>query len=368
MVRKTQKICIVGNSLSLGGAEKAHANLSKFFHKKNIDIHNIIFQNSLGYDYQGELFNYGELTNKTYFQKIIRYKKIYDYIRKNRFDYIIDMRSRGSFYSEYVLVRFVFGQAKYIPSVRGFVFRSYFTNNDFIAKRLFKKAYKIVSVSEEMKQEIHKKYGYTNLQTIYNMVDVDLIKKLAQEKTATKTDFPYIISLGRMAKNNVKQQDVIIRAYSKSNLPEKGIKLLLVGDGEKANDLKELVNDLGLSDKVIFTGFQKNPYPYLKNAKFMVLASRTEGFPNAILESFACEIPVISYDCQTGPKEIIEHQKTGLLVENQNIKKLIEAMNKMAEDEKLYNTCKSNSLQTALHFSPEFIGNQWLELMKIKTN
>src|SRR5690606_40501626 len=65
----------------------------------------------------------------------------------------------------------------------------------------------------------------------------------------------------------------------------KGIKLLLVGEGEKRKDFEQLVKDLKLTHKVIFTGFKANPYPYLKSAEFMVLASKNEGFPNVILES-----------------------------------------------------------------------------------
>jgi len=367
MLRKKHKIGIIGSLLNKGGAEKSHSNLSKLFHKIGLEVHNIIFIDDVGYGYGGKLFNCGKLPNKTYFQKIIRYKKIYEYIRKHRLDYIIDMRSRGKFYSEYVLTKFIFGQTKYIPVIQGFAFWNYFTNNSFVAKRLLKKAYKIIAVSKEIEQEVQKKYGYTNLQTIYYHVNTEEINELAQEKTAIKTDFPYIIVLGRMVADNVKQQDVIIRAYSKSILPEKGIKLLLVGDGEKAKDFKKLAKDVNLSGKIIFTGFQQNPFPYLKNAKFMVLASKREGFANVILESFACGTPVVSYDCQTGPKEIIEHQKNGLLVENQNPEKLTEAMNRMTEDEELYTTCKSNSLKTALRFSPEIIGKQWLELMKIET-
>jgi len=366
MFEKKHKIGIVGNSLNSGGAEKVQANLSVFFHQKKMEVHHIILENSLGYDYKGELFNYAKIPHKTYFQKIIRYKKLYDYIRKNRFDYLIDLRTyRQKFYTEYLLVRFIFGQTKYISSVRGFSFSHYFTENLFVANKIHQKSYKIITVSEELRRDIYIKYGYTNLQTIYNMVDIDLIKKLSQEKTSIKIDFSYVVALGRMASNNVKQQDVIIKAYSKSILPEKRIKLLLIGNGEKAEEFKKLTKTLNLSDKIVFTGFQQNPFPYLKNAKFMVLASQTEGFPNAILESFACEVPVVSYDCPTGPKEIIEHRKNGLLVENQNVKKLTQAMNLMIENEDLYTICQSNTLETALRFSPELIGKQWLQLMKI---
>jgi len=364
--KKTYKICLVGNSFAKGGSEKAHANLSNFFHKKGIEVHNIIFEDSLGYDFSGALFNVGKIKNSTFFQKIKRYKKIYDYIRRHQIDYVIDLRFRGTFYGEYILSRYIFGQTKYIPSIRGSRFHGYFTNNEFIAKRIFKKAYKIITVSREMESEVRQKYGYKNLKTIYNIVETDRIIELAHEEIPEKITFPYIVVLGRMAPYNIKQQDLIINAYSQSILPEKGIKLLLLGDGEKRNDFERLASDLDISEEVIFAGFKDNPYPYLKKAEFMVLASKTEGFPNVILESFACETPVVSFDCKTGPSEMIQHKQNGLLVEDQNKEELTKAMDRMIDDKELYALCKSNTLKTALQFSPEIIGKQWLELMNVK--
>lgn len=349
-----------------GGSERAHANLSKFFHKKDIEVHNVIFEDGVEYDFSGELLNLGRVKHTTIYGKINRYKLLYDYIKKHNFDYVIDLRYRGTFYGEYVLAKLIFGQTNYIPSIRGFRLYGYFTDKDFIAKRLFTKAYAIVAVSKEMEKEIRRKYGYQNLTTIYNIVETNTIRELSEEKVVENLDSPYIMALGRMHPDNIKQQDEIIKAYSQSVLPQKGIKLLLVGDGEKRKDFEQLAKELNLEDKVIFTGFKANPYPYLKKAKFMVLASKNEGFPNVLLESFACETPVVSYDCKTGPNEIIIHNHNGLLVKDQNPKKLTEAMNLMVENKELYQFCKSNTLTTALQFSPENIGKQWLELMKIK--
>src|SRR5690606_11562708 len=294
---KKYKICIVGNMFGRGGSERAHSNLSKYFHKQGIQVHNVIFEDGIEYDFSGELLNLGKVKHTTISGKINRYKLLYNYIKKHQFDYVIDLRYRGTFYGEWALAKYIFGQTKYIPSIRGFRFYGYFTDKDFIARRLFTKAYAIVAVSKEMENEIRKLYGYQNLTTIYNIVETDTIKNLSNQKVDERLDFPFIMSLGRMHPDNIKQQDVIIKAYSQSVLPEQGIKLIVVGDGEKRNDFEQLVKELNLEDKVIFTGFKANPYPYLKNAKFMVLASKNEGFPNVILESFACQTPVVSYDC-----------------------------------------------------------------------
>jgi N-acetylgalactosamine-N,N'-diacetylbacillosaminyl-diphospho-undecaprenol 4-alpha-N-acetylgalactosaminyltransferase len=73
----------------------------------------------------------------------------------------------------------------------------------------------------------------------------------------------------------------------------------------------------------------------MKNAKFTVLASKNEGFGNVLIESLACATPVVAFDCLSGPSEIIQDRNNGLLVENQNFKKLAQ-MDLMIEDHDLY--------------------------------
>lgn len=365
--KEKYKICIIGNSLSGGGAEKAHSVLSNSLNKSGIEIHNIIFEDKKpDYEFSGKLFVLGLHREMNYLTKIKKLKTLNQYLKKNKFDFIIDFRFRGTWYMEWILVRYIFGKTKYIPRIASFNTDLYFTANRFVAKSIYKKAFFIHSLSEEMEQKIRSEYGYTNIKTISNSIEYDKIKRLSEEPIDFK--FDYIISVGRMASDNVKQHDIMIEAYSKSILPEKNIKLLFLGNGENRIALEKLATAKNLSDKIIFKGFQPNPFKYLKNALYLLLTSKYEGFPNVILESFACEIPVVSYDCKSGPNEIIENYQNGILVENQNIEELIKAMNLMVEDKQLYQTCKSNTLKTALQFSPEIIGQQWLELMNIKPN
>ncbi len=90
--------------------------------------------------------------------------------------------------------------------------------------------------------------------------------------------------------------------------------LIVLGDGALRAQLVRLRDQLGLQTKVDFIGAVPNPFPYYAAADLFVLSSHTEAFPNVILEAMTCTTPVISTDCPWGPREIIRHGHTGLLV------------------------------------------------------
>ena len=87
-----------------------------------------------------------------------------------------------------------------------------------------------------------------------------------------------------------------------------------------------------------------------------------------MLESLVCSTPVVAYDCESGPSEIIINEKNGLLVKNQDIDQFSEAINKMITDTSLYDYCKKNAIPSVEKFHPETIGDQWLRFLKIKIN
>lgn len=363
--KKNLKICLIVNSLSKGGAEKTSAVLSNLFYSQGFEVHNIIFIDDVEYAYSGSLLNLGKLKNSgnTFFNKLKRLKTLNDYIRKNQFDFIIDNRYLEHQFQEYFFSKFIFTQAAYIKVVHSYKLTTYFPKNRLLAKNIYKKAH-IVGVSKGISDNIKQQFGFSDITTIYNPIEIDKIKEKSSK--CIPFEFEYVIGLGRMAKDNVKQQDVMIKAYSKSVLPQKNIRLVLVGDGVKRKEMEKLTEELSLTDKIVFTGFQTNPFIYLKNANYTLLTSKHEGFPNVITESMACETPVVSYDCKSGPNEVIINKQNGLLVKDQDFEELVKAMNLMAEDQELYGLCKSNTLKTALRFSPEIIREQWLDLMNIK--
>lgn len=126
----------------------------------------------------------------------------------------------------------------------------------------------------------------------------------------------------------------------------------MVGTGELLEASKKLVKDLGIENKVIFTGFKKNPYPYIKHAKLMVVSSDFEGFSIAILEALALGTPIISTDCPSGPREILPIKN---LVEIGDIKSLAEKLRDAREN--------SSVLELDRRFTYEYATQEYLKLI-----
>lgn len=369
MPEKKYKIALVGFSLSKGGGEKVMANLSIFLEKKGIEVHIITVLDGVVFPYSGKHFNMGLLKNESnnFANKLKRLIHLRRYLKANNFDFIIDFRPRTKVIQEFVISRFIY-KTKTILTIHSFLIDYYMPKSVWLTQLIYKKNYATIAIVPEIKELVEYKYNLQNITSIYNSVNLDEINK--KGNINIQTDYDYIIAIGQYA-DNIKQFDKLILSYADSILHQKDIHLVIIGSGNK-DVLTKVIRDNNIQNFVHLLGFKNNPFKYLRKAKFLVLSSKNEGFPNVLLESLASNTPVISFDCSCGPSIIIEHKKNGLLVENQNLEKLTEAMNLFVEDEKLYNYCKENAFDSIQQFSLDNIGKQWLDLMKIdiynKTN
>lgn len=355
---KKYNICLLSDQLAVGGAERCAANLSIFFENNDCRVTHIVVVDKIEYEHKGEIFNLGKLKNKSnsIFNKVKRLLALNKFLNENNFDFIIDFRFKRFDIQEFILARFIFN-TKLIVTIHNFVLEWYFPKYDLLAKLIYKKG-KIITVSDMINEQIVSKYNYKGVETIYNPVNFETITAMKDEIIPINDDF--IIAVGRL--QSVKQLNVLIEAYSKSVLIEKNVKLIILGEGEEKSNLEALIHTLKLNDNVFLLGFQRNPYAYIKRARYLVLTSKNEGFPMVLIESLACETPVISFDLPSGPSEIIKHKENGLLVENQNMDLLIKAINDFYLDDNLYKSCKKNAIKSIEKFTFEQIGVKWLDL------
>ncbi|WP_072975736.1 glycosyltransferase [Flavobacterium saccharophilum] len=361
MSHKKKKIALIGYRLSGGGSDRVMANLSIFFQHQGFEVNIIIVLDEVSFPYLGKLVNLGLLKNKSngIFNKAERLWALRKYLNENEFDFIIDFRFRTKIIQELVLARFIYN-TKTIFTVHSFLIDHYMPNNSWLTRLMYNYCFANVAITNEMKTLIEKKHQLKNVVTIHNPIYLEEIIKEQNEKI--ELEFDFIIAIGQY-ENGIKQFDKLISAYAQSDLSQKQIHFVIIGNGDEAK-LNKAILENNISGFVHLLGYQNNPFKYLSKAKFLVLSSKNEGFPNVILEALACEIPVVCFDCDFGPRDMITSFKNGILVENQNWEKLSEAMNLFVSDSFLYQSCKENTLRSIDPFLLEKIGQEWLHLLK----
>lgn len=356
---KKYKIALIGYRLNGGGAEKQMANLSLFFDSVGIDVHIITVLNDMGYAYAGKVFHTRDHEiSTTIFGRISRFWAIKKYFEKEKFDYIIDFRFRNKFIQELLINRLVYKNTPVIYRVESYLIDHYLPKSNFLANIIYKHAFSIVCVSKKIEHLITSNYNLKNTTAIYN--GLYLNPELINAKI--ESPVPYIIAVGSM-ENTFKQFDHLLKAYAKIKTNQ--IPLYILGTGSLKADYEQLALQLNLGEKVKFLGFKDNVFDYMKNAKLLVMSSKNEGFPNVLIESLANNTPVVSYDCDSGPSEIIINEYNGLLVENQNIDALASAINRMLSDHELYAFCKANAKSSIEKFEMNAIGQEWIKLLKL---
>lgn len=200
-----------------------------------------------------------------------------------------------------------------------------------------------VAISQGVANDLEDTFGVQNekIDVIYNpAIDDELMQK--KTKTVDHAFFnesqPVIVGAGRLT--DQKDFPTLINAFE-ITLDQKDARLIILGEGEKRNQLEKLVEAKGLTEKVALPGFVDNPFPYMEQADVFVLSSAWEGFGNVIPEALACGTPVVSTDCESGPREILDNGKYGELVDvgdSEDLsKKIIKTIDCTVDEEKLIN-------------------------------
>jgi N-acetylgalactosamine-N,N'-diacetylbacillosaminyl-diphospho-undecaprenol 4-alpha-N-acetylgalactosaminyltransferase len=354
-----RKVCLLVGQLSSGGAEKVGANMSISLSKKGYDVTVVTMTNFIDYKYEGQLYNFGVIKEK--YNRLQAFLKFRKFFKNNKFDVVIDHRTRDNFFKELLFSRFVFQNCSIVYCVHNFRLEYYFSFLSFPWLSLLPhvKIRAFVCVSKEIQNQLMKKLNVAS-KTIYNFIsEYDLLTSIEDNQFENKN---YIIGVGRLT--TIKQFDKLINAYYHSELLKKGILLFILGDGPEKENLAHLISKLKLEEFVRILPFRKNPYTLIKNAKALVLTSKVEGFPMVLLEAVSLKTPVVSFNCKSGPNELIKHEFNGLLVEDQNEKQLSLALNKLLLNDLYYAAIKANMEISLDQFSEEKNIQAWINLFE----
>jgi GalNAc-alpha-(1->4)-GalNAc-alpha-(1->3)-diNAcBac-PP-undecaprenol alpha-1,4-N-acetyl-D-galactosaminyltransferase len=170
-----------------------------------------------------------------------------------------------------------------------------------------------------------------------------------------------LVTVARLTRQ--KRLDLLLSAFSLiPNTDE--CSLTIVGDGPLKGTLENLARELGISHRVSFTGLVTNPSSFLHGADLFVLTSEFEGFPNALLEAMACGVPVISFDCPSGPSEIIRDGIDGILVPPLDIDALARTISKLLDDEPKRIRLGQAGLEVRERFSLSRIMSMWEKILE----
>ncbi|MEL0633396.1 glycosyltransferase [Pseudoalteromonas carrageenovora] len=210
----------------------------------------------------------------------------------------------------------------------------------------------LVCVSKGVEQEIIQGDLITPsaITTIYNPFNLAEIKRQSNEVNTAIPQSPYLIHVGRLAKQ--KRHDILFAAFAKL---DKKYKLVLLCN--KPAKAFKLAKEYGIEGQLIVPGFEQNPYNWIKHAQALVLSSDFEGLPTVLIEALTVGTPVISTNCTFGPSEILTGELANYLVPVGNSEELVAKIKQV-----LANKPNVENAEILQKVNAELVAQQYLAL------
>ncbi len=303
------KICFLLSKFSKGGGERVVSILSDEL-LKYYDVDVLLMQEKTIEDYKTNA-RIVELNSKKtsnnhllLIESVINLKK---YIRANKPKVIISFMELPN-----LVNLLVSGKHKRYISVRNHMSTKWGTKKNIwnLSIYMYKKADVVISPTRLISDDLIQNYKLKK-EKIIIINNPYKISEIRQKVLSKNTDVFHIVTMGSLVK--AKGIFPLLQSYiffCKEH-PEINSKLTFIGKGIEENELRQRVSEAGLTEKVEFKGFMSEPHGVLSQADLYVLASYYEGFPNALVEAMACNVPVIATNCPSGPNEILSKAKVG---------------------------------------------------------
>lgn len=380
------KIAFLIYSLSGGGAERQLSYVLSYCSQNNIKAHLVLMNTTIKYKLPENTklhFLEKSRSNENGFIKALKIPLLaYKYSRLLKLleiTHSVSMLSRPNFIN--ILAKRLTSHKFYtitnelaFPSLQYSYmgFQSKF--NKTLINWLYKKSDLIIANSRGNMQDLIDNFSVpkNKITVVNNPIDLEKIRKIYQLEDYFDNNYFNLVSLGRLEIG--KNHEMLIRALHELNNPR--LRLYIMGEGPLKNYLKEVIDRLNLGNQIFMLGFDPNPFKYLKSSDLFIFGSNHEGFPNVLLEAMACDLPILSTNCKSGPSEIMELKNDnefdimitdyGILVPIKNASLMSKGIKYFLENEKFRETCIKNGKRRIKDFEKNHILKQYVEAIKIQ--
>nr|WP_221269698.1 glycosyltransferase [Deinococcus budaensis] len=237
-----------------------------------------------------------------------------------------------------------------------------------LARLIYPRLPQVVFVSHGAQQTLQNLMALRpeRLTSIHNPLDLGRVQALAAqplpEWAAWMAQRPTVLSAGRLSPE--KGFDLLIEAHARLRAQGHPHELLILGEGDERPNLEALARRLGVEGSVHLPGFVANPYPFMRQSAVYALPSRWEGFGLVLVEAMACGAPVVAADCPSGPAEILEGGRHGVLVPPEDSAAFARALGEVLGDEPLRGRLREAGARRVLDFAPGRLVPAWEAVLR----
>lgn len=358
---KKIKVVFVTHRLVCGGAEQALFDLICLLDKEKFDV--VLFEQrddgpwdqkfrdagiNLVYDYFCRKPTINPITKAGNVVKKLRMDNAYRHGGEGLLDVCVPGADIVVSYSVWENERLIFAKgAKTVKYIHGDVATNrIYREESLCTKDMLAHYDRIVCVSEAARRSFCALTGLKdNVEMHLNPLNSDNVRAMAEKKVDLPTDLPVICAVGRLSAEKGFERLV----YIHRRLLDQGIRhrLVIVGDGMDRGYIERTIQATDTQDTVILAGYQANPYPYMKQSKFLVNSSFTEGLPVIAMEALCLGVPIVAPVPSVG--EVFGGETCGLITENDNAS-LEAGIRKMLTDEEFYRQAKAGAEKRSAFF------------------
>jgi len=206
-----------------------------------------------------------------------------------------------------------------------------------------------------------------NIRKLWNPIDCATVRRLSFQHDADalawrdRADSYRLVHVGRL--DPQKNHDLLLDVCVELRRRSLRVSLTLVGEGYDRQRIEKRITELDIGGMVKLVGERKNPFPWMKAADALLLTSHFEAFALVLVEAMVCGTPVVAVDCPTGPAEVLDNGKYGVLVPNYDVVALADAVERLMADSEIGKQLVVHGYERAAVFDIKRIVKEWQSLI-----